>query len=562
MMLKDFIKVLLAVLAVTLIRQSLGLSNFHAGIDDSNIYFVYVKNLYEGNGFVYNFDGPRVEGFTSFLWTLVLALIYSIRILPFETSILVLCFFITTLTVYQFFRFVKNLFSESLGLFIVAYMVLMPGFIDWNVFTLMDLCLWILAGSWAILLLLNGKNPRTFFVLTVLLPFIRPEGMALSFILVFLRMVKDYAVNLPVKDILKKNAGLLLAVIGSVALLTAFRLAYFGYPFPNTFYAKVSMSLADNIRMAAFYLYDAVRHTSFIPFLLLAFTLGYLLFRKYWASWRSHINILVLVLIILFFIGYPFLTGGDHFKYSRFFQPVFPLTGLLFLLIFGKWMGAGRPAMIIAGLIILVLANLNSTDDSSFRNNLSWAFTGYFRGLRPDLVSSSQLQSEFDIGENGRKLAGHMNLVTSTCDSLPSYGVIAAGGIGYVYEGQTIDLMGLNNPAMAHADKIKSKGVKNHGSFNKKVFYEQDVDIFLTWPDPLTDKMQQDDQSALLFLERLQDSTYFINRICGNIFNDADFRSRYQFSKISNGKDYLYGFVKQADFGRKYPCLQVHSPGN
>jgi hypothetical protein len=39
--------------------------------------------------------------------------------------------------------------------------------------------------------------------------------------------------------------------------------------------------------------------------------------------------------------------------------------------------------------------------------------------------------------------------------------------------------MGLNNTVMAHADKIKDKKLlKNHASFNKKVFYQLQPDLF------------------------------------------------------------------------------------
>ena len=37
------------------------------GVDDANIFFVYAKNLAEGNGLVYNTGGERVEGFSSLL---------------------------------------------------------------------------------------------------------------------------------------------------------------------------------------------------------------------------------------------------------------------------------------------------------------------------------------------------------------------------------------------------------------------------------------------------------------------------------------------------------------
>ena len=42
-------------------------------IDDAYISFRYAKNLAEGNGLVYNI-GQRVEGYTNFLWTLLIAL--------------------------------------------------------------------------------------------------------------------------------------------------------------------------------------------------------------------------------------------------------------------------------------------------------------------------------------------------------------------------------------------------------------------------------------------------------------------------------------------------------
>jgi hypothetical protein len=556
-MTKDFIKIVLAVLSVTLIRKLAGLTNYHIGIDDANIYFVYVRNLYEGNGFIYNPGGVRVEGFTSFLWTLLLTIIYALRFLPFETTVLVFSFLITAATVFFYFRFVKSHFSEPLAWVMVIYLLLTPGYIDWNVFTLMDLCLWIMASSAAILLLISKKYNRWFYVITITLPFIRPEGLALCFIIGVLKIFQDYADGVFLKNAIKKNIAFLFCITLSVFALTVFRLTYFGYPVPNTFYAKVSMSLTDNIKTAFFYFYDTLRHTTWIPFALLVICLLHFGLRKYYIQWRSNSIIISLVLIILFFTGYPFLSGGDHFKYARFFQPVFPQIALLFLLLFGCRINLKRPLTVALVTLVLIFLNLNSTDETSLRDSGLQAANGYIHKLRLDIVSSSELQSEFDIAVNGRRLAGHMNTVMKDCDSLPSFGVVAAGGIGYIYNGRLVDLMGLNNPEMAHADKVKSKGVKNHGSFNKKVFYRQQVDIFLTWPDPLTPIVEQDDLSAVAFLQRLRDPHYFINRVCGNIFNDVEFRSLYSFCKISNGRSHFYGFIKPDEFSKKYPCLSI-----
>jgi len=53
----------------------------------------------------------------------------------------------------------------------------------------------------------------------------------------------------------------------------------------------------------------------------------------------------------------------------------------------------------------------------------------------------------------------------------PSIGRILAGGYAFFYEGPTVDLMGLNNTLMAHANGLK-EGLKNHASFDKPTFYK------------------------------------------------------------------------------------------
>ena len=57
------------------------------GVDDAQIYLVYMQNLADGYGFVYNVGGEYVEGFTSLLWTLIGALIALVH-LPLEYTLL------------------------------------------------------------------------------------------------------------------------------------------------------------------------------------------------------------------------------------------------------------------------------------------------------------------------------------------------------------------------------------------------------------------------------------------------------------------------------------------
>jgi len=55
--------IIFIVLLFSLLTSSTIGSSF-IGIDDANIYFIYMRSIANGNGFVY---GENVEGFTSFM---------------------------------------------------------------------------------------------------------------------------------------------------------------------------------------------------------------------------------------------------------------------------------------------------------------------------------------------------------------------------------------------------------------------------------------------------------------------------------------------------------------
>jgi len=61
--------------------------------DDAYISFRYARNLIEGNGLVFN-PGERVEGYTNFLWTVLMAGGLGLGVHPAQGSVLLglLCF--------------------------------------------------------------------------------------------------------------------------------------------------------------------------------------------------------------------------------------------------------------------------------------------------------------------------------------------------------------------------------------------------------------------------------------------------------------------------------------
>jgi hypothetical protein len=82
------------------------------GIDDANIYFVYMKNLAKA-GVCMEYSGERVEGFTSLLWTLIGALFYTLSPTQFPVLLLALGFILTFLTVYNLLKFSRKLYQSK-----------------------------------------------------------------------------------------------------------------------------------------------------------------------------------------------------------------------------------------------------------------------------------------------------------------------------------------------------------------------------------------------------------------------------------------------------------------
>src|SRR2546425_12080772 len=73
----------IAVAAVLMAIHGYGLGR--SPQDDAFISFRYARNLIEGHGLVFN-SGERVEGYTNFLWTVMLAPALALGIDPLEAA--------------------------------------------------------------------------------------------------------------------------------------------------------------------------------------------------------------------------------------------------------------------------------------------------------------------------------------------------------------------------------------------------------------------------------------------------------------------------------------------
>lgn len=153
------------------------------GIDDTNIYFTYMKNFSDGLGFVYNPGGERVEGFTSLLYTLIGSLIIlfteNIEIVLFIINILAVCYLIFNVSVfiYDLNNSKYNLYGSILILTLL--LLVMPGYFFWTTLSPMESGIWSMLLCLTILAIFDENtllNHLKFILLLALLIVTRPEA--------------------------------------------------------------------------------------------------------------------------------------------------------------------------------------------------------------------------------------------------------------------------------------------------------------------------------------------------------------------------------------------------
>ncbi len=451
------------------------------GIDDAQIYFVYFRNFAEGLGFVYNYNGERVEGFTSLLWALIGSAFYSISPQHFPLLLLFFNILLCALTFLLFDRGIRIVWPTA-GyyplLIFIGYVVLVPGYIEWNTLSLMETGMWtmLLTASVVVLLQLQERvhHIYTLSLLVMLLIITRPESMLWGiFILLMFVLTQILRQN---KYVVKPAAVLGITFGVTLLSLLAFRLLYFGYPFPNTFYAKVSGNVFQNAVQGGKYLFKVMEEYQFLcVFLMVSLVSLGLLAARVINGYKQDLVlstaqrfqlILSATALLSFFIH--FYTGGDHFGMARMFQPFIPVYFLMLFNIpfwretLGINISSKYPWLLSGARLAAVLPIIFFSSDFTL----------------PRMVKKeSPLATEIYIAEKGISDAQHLNKLFSKVERPVVVGVSAAGGFAWAYNGPVVDLMGLNNIAMAHASQAKGD-VKNHASFDLKTLLKIKPEVF------------------------------------------------------------------------------------
>ncbi|HWO57997.1 MAG TPA: hypothetical protein VNN55_10570 [bacterium] len=227
------------ILLLLVIAQAAYLWEF--SIDDVGISWRYAHHLADGHGLTWNLEGPPVEGYSNFLWVILLAVAGSLGF-EIETSAKVIGLELALATLILLTLILRRLFGTGRFWWAPAALVaVMPEWIAWTVSGL-EIAMFGFFALLAIYAIIPGVSGRAWQLSVAMagLTLTRPEGFVLGGV-----MLAAYA--LLGGNGLKSRRRMVAAPLATLALtlsaLVGFRLLYFGYPLPNTVYAKFSSAL-------------------------------------------------------------------------------------------------------------------------------------------------------------------------------------------------------------------------------------------------------------------------------------------------------------------------------
>jgi len=286
--------------------------------DDAFISFRYAKNFVEGHGLVYNI-GERVEGYTNFLWTLLLSLFMNMGLDPVTMS-QVLGILFSLATVFLLLRLNRRLYPDGsmfnylAPLFLAccgAYAAWSTGGLETSLFTFL-----VLLGSY--LLIARVGNPKFLAcsgIVFALACMTRLDGLILAsvtfgFLLYLVVSVK----KVEVKGLLLWSLFLLIPFL----LYFVWRWSYYGKMLPNTFYIKVAG--AAYCQQGFSYLLSFIERFWIWLMVVPLFFLG----KGMKLNTKLRMVVLYFTSMILVFSCYVVYVGGDFMDMFRFFVPILP----------------------------------------------------------------------------------------------------------------------------------------------------------------------------------------------------------------------------------------------
>lgn len=417
-------------IAAILIGAAMGLSLFNRFIqDDAYISLRYARNLVDGHGLVWNPGGEHVEGYTNFLWTVILALPLKFGIDPYLfITVLGMVLLGATLRL-TYLLAVEATKSTWIGVAAVAlcgFSYTFSAYATGGLETMLQTLLCVACMHLSVKVvreqhltpgLLIGQSVCA--ALAILTRLDSGVLVALPGLFTTWAILRSDA---PAARKLGSLGALALPVLGIVGAWLAWKVSYYGDLLPNTFYVKATgVPLIRGVYYVGIFLCVYL----FAPLLLVAVLLSGRAVRVMGASVFA-----LLVLTLGAWCMYVAKVGGDFMEF-RFMVAATPIIAVLSAWAIERLLpGTRAPNGAVA---ILVAA---SAVHGFMFDKMPWK-----RGLE----SISDLRRNLDNPEYDWRGIGSFLASEFKGDPSVSIAVTPAGAIPYYSGLPSVDMLGLND---------------------------------------------------------------------------------------------------------------------
>lgn len=422
--------------ALVLDAIALGVALLYGGttLEDAFITFRYARNFADGARVgVWNVGQPPVEGMTSLLWMLILGIGIRTGISPFALSkiigvasllAMILLFGLLARRAAQ--RQDGPTFRAAIA---TAVLTALYVPIAWYSVSGMETTFFSLMVAWVVVSLVAAQTGTIWIVadcaVIVLLVLLRPEGVFIGLCLALWRIIhsvhRDWKRFIPL--------GALTAAAIAVVI---YRLAHFGDPLPNTYYAKASGAMTHFLRHGRNYLHLFFANTW--PVWLMVLLGGLVAWRE--RQWLKPEPMLAFILAVYF--AYLLRVGGDPisaFPLWRHFVHIAPVWLFLAGSGISRLSRNGRQAIAISAAAGLLTAGVT-----------------YAKTLHPD-----GLETHPGFGATEPDNA-YFAFINRFVDDKQLAAASLAGQWGWYVNIPIIDMGGLNDSHIAHFGQFQYGG--------------------------------------------------------------------------------------------------------
>ena len=417
------------------------LYHFNFTQDDAYISFRYALNYIHGHGLVYNV-GERVEGYTNFLWTILLVMgrLAGTDLVVFSKVLGALCG-ISTLAI--LFRMATLIPANKAG----GWTPVAAGICCLILGSAYSFAYWTISGL--------ETAAFTFMLLAALYAYLRRSRMAAP-CLVMAALLRPEgalaaAVILTYDVVSHRRITAYAGQVGALWLLfllpfAFFKLSYYGSLLPNPFYAKTAFGPQQVV-------YGAQYAGQFFWHYLAA---GIFLVPTAVTLRRSPAAIKALFGFVLIYTVYLVLIGGDVLKVHRFFVPVLPMITVLVVFGFVR-LFKRRVLLVLAAVMVL-----------AWQSIVPWKHISTFHALEQALTYKLE------------RMTASLTAVDPTNFSIA---LSTIGMAGYrLMDHTVIDMLGLTDSVIARHPEAPVEGLETtwrEGHFNAPYVLSRKPDYIL-----------------------------------------------------------------------------------